>query len=434
MDSTTGTHPGPGLLDPRAPDATRTVDLVQRFRSLASERTRRLDFLLGALVLVEWSPPGAPGFLSLGLVATALIVVLASTRRPTLGLSRVPWLVPVLAGGLFFLVALSALTPDTSLYGWPRRAARLVLVVLYLLVIVSGRLHYPSLVRGMAAGLAVNAVLFYVGVAPRPYGDYLSGYLLDKNVAGFAVAAVGLLFAGLVAGSRSRALVLVGVTAVVWTTGSRTSLAALGCGMVWLLLRPRLGILGRLLLAAALAFAVRLLEVDFARVGVFADREGTDALRARIDAASLIKTNAAPWFGTGLGDAFVPLQGQFFFFHNSYWSALVEGGWILLTAYLLATVVIGVGIFRSGSPVADWAVGAEAANVVVLVCALRLGEVFGTTAAMTALAAGLLAHVAHRAVPGRQGRDDRERVPAVPVPGVPTTRPAPGAGVTSDRG
>ncbi len=36
---------------------------------------------------------------------------------------------------------------------------------------------------------------------------------------------------------------------------------------------------------------------------------------------------------------------------------------------------------------------AEAANLAVLVCALRLGEVFGATTAMIALAAGLIGYL-----------------------------------------
>ena len=75
---------------------------------------------------------------------------------------------------------------------------------------------------------------------------------------------------------------------------------------------------------------------------------------------------------------------------------MVEGGWILLGAYLVVTVVLAIGPLRPGPPVGSWAAAAEAANVVVLVCAFRLGVVFGATTAVTALAAGLLAYSAHR--------------------------------------
>ncbi len=397
MDSTTRPLVGSGaVLDPDAPGADNPQTLAERFRTLASEPTRLLDFVLGAAVLFPWTPPGFPDFLYLGLAASAGLVLLASLRRPWCGFSTVRWLLPALAVVIFYVVALSFLTPDTSLFGWPKRALRLVLVALLLLSVLSARVHFPSIVRGAGTAIVANAVLFFGGLAPRPYGDFLSGFLMDKNVAGLVIAVIGLLLAGLQATSRRRALVLLGSFGLLWATGSRTSLAAFACGVAWFLLRPRLGVLGRLLLAGALAYVVRLLEVAFARVGVFAEREGTDALRARIDAASQVKLNLTPWYGSGLGDAFVHMRDGTFFFHNSYWSALVEGGWVLLVAYLVVTVWFGVGPLRSGPPVAPWATAAEAANVAVLVCALRLGEVFGTTTAVLALAAGLMGYAAHK--------------------------------------
>ena len=42
----------------------------------------------------------------------------------------------------------------------------------------------------------------------------------------------------------------------VWATGSRTSLAALACALVWFALRPRMNVAWRLLLATGLAVAL----------------------------------------------------------------------------------------------------------------------------------------------------------------------------------
>ncbi|QIM21310.1 hypothetical protein G7075_09520 [Phycicoccus sp. HDW14] len=67
---------------------------------------------------------------------------------------------------------------------------------------------------------------------------------------------------------------------------------------------------------------------------------------------------------------------------------------MLLGAYLLL-IVVAVGIWRRG-PVAHVWVTAEAANLTILVCALRLGEVFGATAATLAVAGGLLGLLAYR--------------------------------------
>lgn len=388
----------------RVPAATPAPDEDATLASPGAEPTRLVDALLGVLVLVAVVPTGFPAGLSVGLLVLALLVVVGTTRPSVRHLAgephRLGWFVPLLLTAFGFAVAVSVVTPDNSINGWPRRALRLALVIGALLVIVSGRIHYPSLVRGMAVGLGANALLFELGLAPAPYGDYLSGFLLDKNVAGLAYTVVGLLLAGL-ARRTSWQLVILGATSwLVWSTGSRTSLAALACGITWLFVRPRLvGRLGRLGLAAALATAVQVVETNYARIGVFASRDGTDALRERIDAASTRTLENTPWTGSGLGSAHVSLGDRTFLFHNSYWSAFVEGGWVLAVAYVAATLLVGVGLLRRGRAPRTWA-AAEAANVAVLVCALRLGEVFGTTVGMVALGAGLLGLMAARRPPG----------------------------------
>ncbi|WP_299447312.1 ABC transporter permease [uncultured Phycicoccus sp.] len=381
----------------------------------AAEPTRVVDALLGAFALVAVTPSWFPNGLSVGLLVLAVTVAVGATRRPVRHLTGAPyrlgWFVPLMLTVFAFAVAVSIATPDDSINGWPRRALRLVLVMAFLLVVVSGRIHYPSFVRGLAAGLAANAALFEAGLAPTPYGDYLSGFLLDKNVAGLAYTVTGLLLVGLTQRTSSQLVILTATSWLVWTTGSRTSIAALACGIAWLLLRPHLGRFGRLALAAVLAAAIQVIETRYARVGVFANRDGTDALRQRIDAASSGKVEDTPWPGQGLGSAYVFLDGRTFLFHNSYWSAFVEGGWVLAVAYVAVTLLVGVGLLRPGRATRTWA-AAEAANVAVLVCALRLGEVFGTTTGMLALGAGLLGAMAAR------------RAAEPPPPDTPTESPA----------
>ncbi|MBM6404273.1 ABC transporter permease [Phycicoccus sp. CSK15P-2] len=369
------------------------TDWAAHFR----EPTRFVDAVLGLGVLFAWAPPGVPPSFSVGLLAVAALAGLAMLRRPrwsTEVRSRLGWLLPTLVLLVGYLAVVSIITPDESLYGWDRRAVRLVLVMVFFVALVSGRIHLPSLLRGVIAGLGANTVLFYAGVAPANYGSFLSGFLLDKNQAGLAYAVIGLLAIGL-AESRSRQVAVVAVAGgLVWLTGSRTSLAAFACGVAWFVLRPRLEVTGRILLATVVAVVVRVLETDFARVGVFADREGTDWFRARIDEASQVKLDASPWYGRGLGESWVQLETGQYLFHNSYWAALVEGGWPLALAYIAVTVLVGVGLLRTTRVDAPWVGAAEAANVAVLICALRLGEVFGATAATIVLATGVLAHLA----------------------------------------
>jgi hypothetical protein len=246
----------------------------------------------------------------------------------------------------------------------------------------------------MAVGLLGNAVLFFAGVAPAPYQQYLTGFLLDKNQAGLAYTVVGVLLLGVTTNTRRQIPIAVVCAALVWASGSRTSITAFVCALVWFVLRPRLGVPARLVLAAVFAIAIPFVQEKYGQAGEFTDRVGTDLFRARIDAASQAKLDAAPWHGQGLGEAWINLpDGATYFFHNSYWAVLVEGGWVYLAAVLVLTVWFGIRPLRSGPPPSLLACSGEAANLAVLICALRLGEVFGATTASIALAAGLIGYL-----------------------------------------
>jgi O-antigen ligase len=400
MDATTGVRGRPDRPDDAPPpttDAVAPVDEVPAAPAvpdLGAEPTRFAEFALGAVALFAVPVPRAPGGFLVGQVALAALIALSITRRPSRSLAGLKWLPWAAVAMIGYLVLISTLGPDLSLFGWPKRALRLALVLTALLVVVTGRIHYPSIVRGMAVGLLGNAVLFYAGVAPAPYGRLLSGYLLDKNQAGLAYTVVGILLLGLTADRRRQVAVVVATSALVWVTGSRTSLAALACALVWFALRPRLNVVGRLLLAATFAVALPFVQERYGQAGEFADRVGTDWFRARIDAASAAKLDQAPWHGQGLGEAWVNLpDGATYFFHNSYWAVLIEGGWVYLLATLVLTVWFCMRPLRAGPPPSLLARSGEAANLAVLICALRLGEVFGATTASIAIAAGLIGYL-----------------------------------------
>jgi hypothetical protein len=405
MDATTGVRGGQDRPDDAPPPPT---DAVAPFAGtphptavaeLGEEPTRFADFFLGAVALFAVLVPRAPGAFSVGQVALLGLIALSITRRPTRSLAPLAWLPWAAAAVLGYLALNSISGPDLSLFGWPKRALRLALVLTALLVVVSGRIHYPSLVRGMAVGLLGNAGLFFAGVAPAPYGRLLSGYLLDKNQAGLAYTVVGVLLLGLTTDRRRQVAIVAVTSALVWVTGSRTSMAALGCAVVWFALRPRLNVPSRLGLAAVFAVALPFVQEKYGQVGQFADRVGTDWFRARIDAASQAKLGHAPWHGQGLGEAWVRLDdGATYFFHNSYWALFIEGGWVYLLAVLVLTVWLCMRPLRAGPPPSLLARSGEAANLAVLICALRLGEVFGATTASVALAAGLIGYLQAQSV------------------------------------
>lgn len=392
MDATTATDRSPST----DRDPPRDAAPVRRPVSadLQREPSRAVDFALGMVVLVASQVPGLPGSISFGLVALAGLVAIGLTRRPTRALTGLGWMPGVAAVLLAYLVLVSISGPDLSLFGWPKRAMRLVLVLVALHFLVTGRIHYPSVVRGAAVGLLGNAVLFFAGVAPAPYGTLLSGYLLDKNQAGLSYAIVGILLLGLTESTRHRVVIALGATALVWTTGSRTSLAALACAFAWFVLRPRVGVAARAALATVIVVTLPFVQERYGQVGRFADRVGTDIFRARIDEASRFKLDGAPVTGQGLGEAWIRFaDGATYFFHNSYWSVLVEGGWVYLAVVVVTTVWLAIRPLRQGPPPSPIALSAEAANIAVLICALRLGEVFGATTAIIALAAGFIGYL-----------------------------------------
>lgn len=137
-------------------------------------------------------------------------------------------------------------------------------------------------------------------------------------------------------------------------------------------------------MAVALISFLGFVEERFSQAWIFEDRTGTDALRARIDAASLEKLNAAPWYGDGLTTAIVHMEDRTFFFHNAYWGLIVEGGWIFLGLVLLAFIWIGLNPLK-GRVRSDYSIVIEASTVILLTCATRLGEVFITVPAAIVL-------------------------------------------------
>ena len=122
-------------------------------------------------------------------------------------------------------------------------------------------------------------------------------------------------------------------SALVWATGSRTSFAALVCALVVVRPAPAPERTGRPT-GGGLRRRHPVRPGEVGQAGEFADRVGTDRFRA---GSTRLPSQARPGtlVGQGLGEAWVKLSdGATYFFHNSYWALLIEGGWI----YLLATL------------------------------------------------------------------------------------------------
>lgn len=362
---------------------------------------RMIDLILAALFVARIEIPG-PMKLPLSDIAALALIALAAFRVPKRSLRPVMGYVYVCVFLLVYL-AVIALINDVDPV---RRLTRFGILMVLAGFIASERIDLRSALIGLGAGLVLNAGLFYAGVAPDSYGGVLTGFLEDKNRAGLYFVVFTLLVSLVVRTRWAKSIILVVGACGLVLTDSRTSMAAFVAALIWLVVSPRLGPAFRLVLGLAIYLAFSWAEDNLAEIGQYAARAGSDALRSRIDAAALIKVEGAPWYGLGVGEGEVVVQGGQWLFHNSYLVLLVEGGWIMLLAVLALFVVVGFQVGARAKRTPDLVV-VEAATVAVLLCATRLGEVFFTLPAFVLLGIGLLMRVQARAPDGPEAIERR---------------------------
>lgn len=397
------TSSAPTSSAPTGSKPTSIADRVQNQVNLSIEMIggiRIPEFVLFFLLIAYSVLPTPPlGFPFSHLIMAALVGV-SLLRRPTRAFDTREWVVPLFAIGLAYVSFMSIYaTPTEFAADWQGRAIRIAVTFMLAMVIGSGRICLKSGLLGLLAALIVNVPLFLAGLLPAPYGEYLTGFIGDKNVSGMIYCIVGILALTVVRNTWAQFLLVVFLSYSLWLTGSRTSMAAFACGLIWILVAPKLPVLLRWVLGAGIYLVVELLSEDYSQIGVFSDREGSDLLRARIDAAAEIKTEQAGFFGEGLGEAYVVLlddPNKPWFFHNSYLTALVEGGWPWLAVLMLLT--FGVIIRPFTWKLTRSEVIVQAAGVAMLVCATRLGEVFFTWTWAVLLGAALFAASPERRV------------------------------------
>lgn len=269
-----------------------------------------------------------------------------------------------------------------------RRLFKLTILFLLAGAIAARKIDLIAGLTGLSVALLINIPLFFSGLTPDTYAGKLTGVIGDKNVAGLYYAVIPLLALMISKNMILRILIILSAFTALVLTGSRGSLAAFAFALLWLFLAPRLRTFGKLILASILLPIYVWINDNFSQVADFSDRVGSDALRSRIDAASFAKTEAAPWYGMGLGESQVNLDGKIWFFHNSYAALLVEGGIPLLIAIIGLYLVVGLRLFQPKilNPVATYL---ETATVVILLCSLRLGEVFFTFPGILIIGLGL---------------------------------------------
>lgn len=419
-----GFHTRPTEYDaaPGTSVASRNADAARVFPLHHSARLT--DLLVSLLLIGRVAVPGLPtgSFDQLGLF---ILVLLAIFRRPV---RAVPVWYPAAALGLMAFLVFESAVNGVEPGAFIQRSLNISLSLVTAGFMASGRIDVASVVKGIGIALALNTVLFYAGIAPHPYGSFLTGYLGDKNVSGLFFATMPLLIAVAMPRWWQRIAVVVLGGGALWLTGSRTSMAAYVAALVWIAVSAKGNWLVKVGVGAGLYAAFTYASDNLANIGRFSAREGSDEFRAQIDAATFAKVDATPWYGKGLSEATVtlPNDGGTWFFHNSFAALWVEGGIVMTVVVLglyggsmVALSLRTAGRWRAGAAVGGGA-GEKAMSLdggvapgvhgagerarpalrvdrlavagaigAVLLCATRLGEVFVAQIGFIVLGAAL---------------------------------------------
>lgn len=334
---------------------------------------RIIDALLAMLLVYRIAVPGVP--LPIPQLAAIALVLIGLFRAPTRSFSTASWY-PVIAIGLLGFLAVETLINDLDPL---RRGLNIASLMLFAAFLATGRIDVGSVIKGLGVGLALNALLFYLHLAPDDYQGKLTGFLQDKNAAALVYAVGAVLLAMVTRKMLWRVLILVAGGAAVVLTDSRTTMAAYAVAVVFLLVSGRMHRVVELLALTIGVFIFLWADDNLTKLGDYAvTREGSDAFRLRIDTASSLKAQGAPWYGDGLGTATVHLDSGTWFFHNSYEGLIVEGGIVLLVVMLAIYLVTGLGLSTRVEidALSFQSRAITAATAIVCMCALRLGEVF----------------------------------------------------------
>ncbi len=305
------------------------------------------------------------------LVALA-ILMLAAFRRPPPG-SRVPLTVILALAGIVGLMTVSGVLNDIPIV---QRVGHLVIYSGLVLALGSGRISLPSAALGLGLGLMAVSVMAFAGIGGRWYGDRLTGFFRDPNVAAFFLSTLGCIVVGYVRSRTLRVLFALGLGTALLLTYSRTGLLAFGMIAVWVLVGRRLGVKGGLALVAGLVWITANLPDSLRLIGPFSDRDGSDALRDRIIDEEHRILDLAPWYGRGPGTSYVDIGIDSFFFHSSYLSTVNEGGWLLLGLVLALMAYCFIKLVPAARRGDARAIGSQASFIAMLAMAVTLGEVF----------------------------------------------------------
>jgi O-antigen ligase len=362
---TTGTRVRSGSWDLLAPSGEENLREARR-------RGGPELVLFALLPMTSFQVRGLPA----GELAMGLAVIYAFVRRgrlqPAIGITA------LLLLALLGLMVYSAHMNDLTAY---RRLLHIGLYVALAVAASQGRFHLLGMARGLALGLVISAGAWFVGFQGE-YSGRLTGLMADPNAAGYLLSVLGCLaLAGMTNRSWRWAIGLLLLLSIVLTF-SRTTLLATALVLVWLVVGSRVATFFGSIVLGLMILVVTNIPTSLRNFGPFADRTGSDQLRNRIVAQEQGQISSAPWYGHGPGTSKVDVQGEDFFFHNSYLALENEGGRLAVALLLAAGIVALVGLMRQRLGRNIWY---EGALIAVAVCAVNLGEVLMELPAALAL-------------------------------------------------
>ncbi|MBO1765226.1 O-antigen ligase family protein [Allobranchiibius sp. GilTou38] len=322
--------------------------------------------------------PVPPSSLLLGaaVFGAAFVVPTRGVPRPNWGV----WLTLAIPGWLLVSSYLNHISGT-------KRLANLGMEALLVLVIASGRLCVISAARGAGIAVVLGSLWGLGTLGANGYVGRLVGGWGDPNNAGLCLVVLGCVAFAYVRTRLARVLIAVAGASAVFATFSRTSLFAMVIVILWVVVGDRVQVWVRVVVVGSVMWYVHTLPATDYATGIFAGRGGSDALRRRISRAERLTVSEHPLYGHGAGSARTNVDGDTFYFHNSYLALRAEGGWILLLIVVTLYALLLWNLLRL--PAGHRKPWIEASLIGVLVCAANLGEVFLAPPAMIAVGVAL---------------------------------------------
>ncbi len=240
-------------------------------------------------------------------------------------------------------------------------------------MLATGRLHLRSAASGLAFGLIVSITISVAELGGGAFSDRLRGEFADPNGGSFYMLALACVALSILESRRVRQILIVVVTAGVILTLSRTGIMSLAFTILWILNARILGWFTKILFAAGMYYFIGNVPTALKLWGPFKDRDGSDQLRLRIEAASEHSVATAGYFGHGPGTSTVDVNGIPFFFHSSYLALRNEVGIVGLVVGVSILLWIGFSLARLPRSLHNpWL---EAALLAPLLVGVNVGEI-----------------------------------------------------------